>query len=269
MTDPAQRRGGAIDIPSVPNLRDVGGQPTRDGGRVRTGLLYRSGALGGLTDADMAAFERLGIRRVYDLRGGRERVLSPDRLPPAAETVVGDVLADWTAGGTDWLFALVDDPEAARRALGGGRLEALWLDQYRAFVTLPSAHAAFGRIFRDVAQAANRPALIHCTGGKDRSGWAAASLLLLLDVPEDVVMDDFLRSNLAAPAMAAHVTGPIVGHGGDPDLWRPLFIADPRCLEAAQAQVRESYGSIEAYFADALGVDGEAQDALRAAFADA
>ena len=236
---------------------------------MRTGLLYRSGALARLTDADRAALERLGIRRVYDLRGERERALGPDRLPAGAEPVICDVLAGWNAGGADRLFALVGDPEAARRELGGGRLEAIWLDQYRAFVTLASAHAAFGRIFRDVAQAANRPALVHCTGGKDRSGWGAASLLLLLDVPDDVVMADFLRSNLAAASMAAHVTGAIAGHGGDPDLWRPLLTADPRCLEAAQAQVRESFGSIEAYFADGLGVEAATQDALRAAFIEA
>jgi len=64
------------------------------------------------------------------------------------------------------------------------------------------------------------------------------------------------------------VMGAITGHGGDPDLWQPLLIADPRCLEAAQAQVRESFGSIEAYFADGLGVDAATQDALRAAFID-
>ena len=265
MADPT-RRGGALDIPSIPNLRDVGGHPTRDGHRVRTGLLYRSGALGRLDGAGLDAFARLAIRRVFDLRGPREQELAPDRLPPATEHVHEDVLADWPAGAPDRLFALFGDPEAARRELGGGRLEALWRDQYRAFVTLPSAHAAFGHLFRDIALPEHRPALVHCTGGKDRSGWAAASLLLLLDVPDDVVMADFLRSNEGAEAAAAPVLAELVRLGGDPDLWRPLFTADPRCLEVAVAQVQDSYGSIEAYFADGLGVDGATQDALRAAF---
>ena len=53
--------GQSLGIASVPNLRDVGGLPTRDGGAFRTGLLYRSGALQGLDGADMLTFERLGM----------------------------------------------------------------------------------------------------------------------------------------------------------------------------------------------------------------
>jgi len=31
--------------------------------------------------------------------------------------------------------------------------------------------------------------------GKDRTGWAVAALLTLLDVPNETVMEDYLRSN--------------------------------------------------------------------------
>jgi protein-tyrosine phosphatase len=58
----------------------------------------------------------------------------------------------------------------------------------------------------------------------------------------------------------------LVERGADLELWRPVFAADPRYLEAALDQVRLSFGSIEAYFADGLGVDGATQEALRAAF---
>ena len=256
-----------LGITSVPGLRDVGGKPTRDGRVVRTGLLYRSGALHRLDGSDMEAFGRLGIRRVYDLRGQRERESAPDRLPPGAASVSGDVLADWTRGGTDRLFALFEDPDAARRE-GGGRAEALWIDQYRSFVLLPSALTAYGRIFRDLARAENRPALVHCTGGKDRSGWAAASLLLLLDVDQDVVMADYLAGGWPQDATAAAMMRELSERGVSIELWRPIMAADPRYLEAALGQVRISYGSIAAYFADGLAVDASTQDALRAAFLD-
>ena len=87
-----------LGIMSVPNLRDVGGKPTRDGRIVRTGLLYRSGTLRRLDGADMEAFRQLRLRRVYDLRGAREREFMPDKLPPGTESVSSDVLADWSAG---------------------------------------------------------------------------------------------------------------------------------------------------------------------------
>jgi protein-tyrosine phosphatase len=263
---PPDESAPSLGITAVPNFRDVGGSPTRDGRLVRTGLLYRSGALQRLDGADMVAFERLQIRRVYDIRGAREREVAPDRLPPGTEYVSADVLAGWTDGGPDSLFALFEDPEAARRELGGGRAESLWIDQYRRFVTLPSAHAAYGQIFRDVARAENRPALVHCSGGKDRTGWAAASLLLLLDVAPGVVMDDFLRGGRQADALAAAMMRALAESGGAPELWLPIFTASPRYLEAALDQVRVSFGSISAYFSDGLGVDAATQGALRAAF---
>jgi protein-tyrosine phosphatase len=239
-----------LGITSVPNLRDVGGKPTRDGRFVRTGLLYRSGTLRRLDDGDMEAFGQLRIRRVYDLRGARERESMPDRLPPGTEYVSADVLADWTEGGPDRVFAMLEDPETAREELGGGRVEALWVDQYRQFVT----------------RAEHRPALVHCSGGKDRTGWAAAALLLLLHVAQDVVMADYQQSDRRENASAATMMRALVERGADLELWRPVFAADPRYLEAALDQVRLSFGSIEAYFADGLGVDGATQEALRAAF---
>jgi protein-tyrosine phosphatase len=39
------------------------------------------------------------------------------------------------------------------------------------------------------------PILFHCTAGKDRTGFAAALVLRILGVPENVVMDDYLLSN--------------------------------------------------------------------------
>jgi len=251
----------------VPNLRDVGGHPTRDGRVVRTGLLYRSGALPRLDGVDGEAFARLGIRRVYDLRGARERDHAPDRLPPGTAYVVGDVLAGWSEGGPDRVFAWFEDPAAARRELGGGGADALWTEQYRQLVTLPSARAAYGRLFREVAAAENRPALVHCSGGKDRTGWAVAALLLLLDVARDAVMADYLRSNGSRddPAVAAMLEA-LVERGGEPELWRPIFTAEPHYLEAALEEVRIAFGSIEAYFADGLAVDAATRDALRAAF---
>jgi protein-tyrosine phosphatase len=266
MQTPAAPEDAPLGIASVPNLRDVGGVPTLEGRVVRAGLLYRSGALQHLAGADLAAFERLGIRGVYDLRGAREREVAPDRLPAGTAYVGSDVLADWTEGGPDRVFAWFEDPAAARAGLGGGRAEALWAEQYRKLVTLPSAHAAYGRLFRDVARAEHRPALVHCSGGKDRSGWAAASLLLLLGVAPDAVMADYLRSGWHEDARAGAMLRALAERGGDPELWRPIFTAEPRYLEAALDQVRGSFGSIEAYFADGLGVDRATQGALRAAF---
>jgi hypothetical protein len=101
-------------IPSLPNLRDVGGRPARSCASVRGGLLYRSTELSRLDDAATLAFAKLGIRAVYDLRTDAERVIQPDRLPAGTDLVVADVLADSNDAGPAALMALMDDPPAAR-----------------------------------------------------------------------------------------------------------------------------------------------------------
>jgi len=54
------RPGQLIPIKTVPNLRDMGGWPVT-GGRVRSGLLYRSAEFANLQGDDSA---ELGIRSV-------------------------------------------------------------------------------------------------------------------------------------------------------------------------------------------------------------
>jgi protein tyrosine/serine phosphatase len=81
-------------IPTIPNLRDAGGYVTRDGGCVRTGLLYRSEQLSKITDADLPLLVALGLKKIYDLRTTDERAAQPDRVPAGVQDVVVDVLAD-------------------------------------------------------------------------------------------------------------------------------------------------------------------------------
>lgn len=255
-------------LPDVPNLRDVGGHPTRDGGRVRTGQVYRSVDLGRATDAQVAGLGVLGIRVVFDLRTGDERAMSPDRLPAGADLVTADVLAD-DAGSSPAAFgALPADPAATRRALGDGGSARFFVEKYRAFVSLPSARAAYRRVFSDLAGPHGRPALIHCTSGKDRTGWAAAALLLLLGVPEDRVMADFLASN----GQLEPVFGPFVAafraRGGDASLLDPIVEARPEYLASALGEVSAVYGSIEGYFGDGLGIGPGGIADLRAALVE-
>ena len=70
-----------LDVPGAVNLRDFGGYATAQGGRVRTGMLYRSGMLATLTPAGQAALRDLGIGLICDLRRDDERALEPSPFP--------------------------------------------------------------------------------------------------------------------------------------------------------------------------------------------
>jgi protein-tyrosine phosphatase len=264
----ATRPGASLDLPSAPNLRDVGGWPTRDGRVVVAGALFRSTDLSRLSGADLPALGALGIRSVYDLRTPGEREVAPDLLPPGAEYHALDVLADSTMAVPASLMALLADPPAATEALTGARVGALFDSAYREIVGLPSARAAYRALFSDLAVAERRPALVHCTTGKDRTGWAVAALLLLLGVPDEVVMAEYLLTNdLLLPALEP-VFDQFRDAGGDPAVLVGVFGVDRAYLAAGLDEMRHRYGSIEGYFSQGLSLDPPTIDSLRGAFTE-
>ena len=57
-----------IQLQGATNFRDAGGHLTCSGGRMRSGLLYRSDALNRLTKSDLSLLARLKLGGVVDLR---------------------------------------------------------------------------------------------------------------------------------------------------------------------------------------------------------
>jgi protein-tyrosine phosphatase len=261
--------GAAIPIPGVPNLRDLGGWPTVDGGRVRRGLVYRSAEPFTLDDEGRAEFAALGVRTVYDLRSAAECERKPDTVPDGARRVLVDVMADSTHGAPVHVAQLLEDPKAADEMLTEGKSVFLFERGYRELVDLASAHESYARFFIGLADAENRPALFHCTTGKDRTGWAAATLLMLLGVSDDDVMRDYLLTNEELMPVMQTVLDKFAAAGGDPELLLPVVGVEADYLDAALDEMHSRFGSIEGYFADALGIDSARQQALRDAFVEA
>ena len=259
--------GQRIDIPSVPNLRDLGGYPTEGGGQVRTGQLYRSVELDHLKgqDEDLARFAALGIRTVFDLRTAPERESAPDVVPDGTEQVVCDVLKDSQNAAPAVLGKVLSDPSYAEQLLGGGKVVELFRTGYREIVNLPSALSSYRTFFNTIIEDGRRPAHFHCTTGKDRTGWAAAATLMILGVPERHVYFDYELTNRALlPALK-----PVFEHfravGGDPDLLKPLLGVDPQYLRTAVDEMQHRFGSIQGYFEKGLGIGPDGQRALQAA----
>jgi protein-tyrosine phosphatase len=215
---------------------------------------------------ELGAFAKLGIRSVYDLRTEAERAAQPDRLPPDTEHVLIDVLEDSASAAPAQLLKVLSDPKGAEEMLGGGKAVALFEHAYREIVSLPSARAGYSRLFADLAEEEHRPALFHCTTGKDRTGWAAAAMLMLLGVPDDLVMEEYLLTNTQLLPAEKPVFDEFEAQGGDPELLRPVIGVEPEYLEAARDEMDKEFGTIDAYFAEGLGHDSSAQSALRSAF---
>ncbi|MCX5046559.1 tyrosine-protein phosphatase [Aldersonia sp. NBC_00410] len=257
-----------LEIAGLPNLRDVGGWPTTDGGRVRRGMLYRSVELNRLDDDGVTAFAALGIRTVYDLRTEVERVAQPDRLPEGTAHVVADVLAETVGAASAQMLEFLEDPGKAVALLTDGVAETALSDSYRHIVSSGSALHAYRRLYTGLADPRSRPALLHCTTGKDRTGWGAAALLLLLRVSEQDVLRDYLLTNEELLPALAPIFEKFEVAGGDPAMLRPLLGVQESYLRTALDEMNTRFGDIEGYFRRGLGLDGATLDTLREAFVE-
>jgi protein-tyrosine phosphatase len=260
---PGGSLGLALGVASVPNLRDMGGYHTRDGGEVARGLVYRSGAFVGMSAEDIRKIEPLGLKNDYDLRLAAEAKAVPDALPASVRHHLLNVLADLKSTNQPDIDGLLRQPKRANVVLGGGKVETLFIEGYRDFVTLPSAKRAYRTLFVSLANRNNLPAVFHCAGGKDRTGWAAAALLTLLGVPKETVMADYMRTNAYALPQSAGVIDSFVVAGGDRAIAEAIIGVKPEYLQASFDEMQKRYGTIEAYFAKGLGIDAAGQQALR------
>lgn len=246
-----------MNIATLPNFRDLGGHRTACGATLRSGFLYRSVDLSRLDDAGAEALEGLGIRTVYDLRTAGECEERPDRVPAGARRINLDVLADAEYQAPAQLMKVFEEPRRAEELLGDGRAEKAFLQAYRSFVSLPSAWRAYRALFRGLSESSSGGVLFHCTTGKDRTGWAAASLLLLLGVDEDDVMADYLRTNQDLLPALRPIFDRFEASGGDPEVLVPVLGVREVYLRAALDEVETRFGGIRGYFEQGLGLSDE------------
>lgn len=258
-----------FDASTIINLRDLGGIALAGNSAVRPGLLLRSGQLDRLDPELDPAVAALGIHTVVDLRTEHERHERPDQVPAGARLIVADVMAAGVTGGDSVparLDSVLGNPAVADEHLGNGKAEKLLCDAYRAFVTSESACGAYRLLLSALAEPDCGPLLFHCTAGKDRTGWAATVILLLLGADEATVQEEYLSVNPAVRAAFAPLIDRFTEAGGDPEISDAILGVRPAYLTAALEEMERGYGGVEAYVRDGLGVPDEAVDRIRARY---
>lgn len=245
----------SLHLEGVPNARDLGGYRTMDGQRVRRGMIYRSGTLAEATDRDLERLQALDVRMIFDLREDGEAESAPDRLP--AEALYQRLPLTAPVHGLRLITTLV-------RHLP--QMERLVLNSYRD-MAFGTGAPRLGQVFRQLAtDDAALPALLHCTAGKDRTGLTAALILAVLGVPDDTILADYSLSNRDYPAFFRSVdgqAGALSRIGLRTDDLHFLMLADPAILSLIMAEIRDQYGTIDAYLDECAGVDSAALRQLR------
>ncbi len=250
MTDPTE----ASAFQGVDNFRDYGGCVTRSGRRLKRGRLYRSAHHGRATDEDLQALDALGLSAIVDLRRPEERAREPNRRLTTFAGKVLDNDLDQEGGLSYAEFLKTSDlsVEAMRDYLVG----------YYANAPFEPRHIdLYSRYFRALAEV-DGPVLIHCAAGKDRTGILAALTHHLLGVDYEDSVADYLLTNdperfdRRAPLFADYVAE-LTGRRPSNEAIHTTFGVDRIYLDKAFDAINEAYGSIDAYLAQALGVDAK------------
>jgi len=249
-------RKRTLPISGGHNLRDMGGYETKDGRRLKWRTLFRSGVMAGLDQADADAFRELGIVAICDLRTPVERRRRPTEWHEGTEIYYHARDYDLSAGNLEAMLARENVPPDA--------IEEIILQVYR---ELPFEQAeGYRELFRLLA-AGRVPLLFNCTAGKDRTGVAAALVLLALDVPRETIEDDYALTEAVIHELEVILLG-------DPRYTRlariprahylPLLQANPAYLGVAFDAIERRYGSVGAYFETVLGVGAAEIAAMKA-----
>lgn len=241
-----------MSIPTLPvlapsNFRDLA-EPVHPRVPMRKRILFRSDHLGALDTHDARQIQSLGVRRVIDFRGERERLSAACAVPGvqvhalSIEPTIVQVIADLLAAGQSLTTADVV-----------GHMQ----DTYRGFVRHNSRRF---REFFGLLLESGEPTVFHCTAGKDRTGFAAALVLHALGATRAQILDDYLLTNqrLKRP--------PGVGMGLSPDLAAVLWGVQVEFLEAAFEAVEKDHGSLDGYLREGLGLGAPERERLRALY---
>jgi len=234
----------SLALVGASNFRDLGGYAGADGRVVRWRRIFRSDHLAALTRQDLRVLTDLGLGRAVDFRGQAESAALAYKLPdvryhplPIEPTVV---------------------QRAKEMALAGRQMTVpvavqLMQDTYRAFVSDNAQQFAglFEQLLTD-----DTPLVFHCTAGKDRTGFAAALILLALGVPRAVVMQDYLLTNGLYRRPAGLTSS------APDEVLNVIWRVQEDFLEAALQAVDRDHGGVQTYLAQRLRVDDAARRRL-------
>jgi len=237
-----------LKLAGASNFRDLGGYPTRDGRAVRWRQIFRSNHLGHLTEADIEVLRGLGVRSAFDFRGTEERVAA---LCAIEEIAVHSLPIEPTVVAALRAILATGTPLSSADALHVMR------DSYRGYVRHNTGRfrALFAHLLEDRA-----PLVIHCTAGKDRTGFACALILHALGVPDELIAEDYLLTN------RFYRRDPNSSSDLPEEVKQVLASVQASFLAAAFETVSADDGDLDTYLNDGLGLGAPERAGLKARY---
>jgi protein-tyrosine phosphatase len=252
-----------IRLDGQDNFRDLGGYQTSDGRTVKWGQIYRAGQLSKLSRTDISRLRSLKICTVIDFRGQSEvEKRGTDLLPEGVRRISLPIAIKSDGSAKKEKEEKSSSSDSPDSSVSGKELmrkmtRSIMLDR-------PDVYSA---MIRELIVSQNRPLLFHCTAGKDRTGVGAAIILTLLGVPWETVREDYLLSNVYRKKENERdlkdIRKDIAKKKGIPaakvdmSTYEALYYVEAEYLDAAYQEVISTYGSMESYLQNALGISDE------------
>jgi protein-tyrosine phosphatase len=252
-----------IKFDGAKNFRDIGGLETVSGHPMKQGVLFRSDALHKLTKRDARKIEDLNIKLICDLRTPNERKGKLDRLQYRSAIRRVNIPL--------YPFPLRQDPGVYARMMSFlfGKYKgidlALFMRENYLRVALEHPREING-IITLLSDGNNVPAIIHCAGGKDRTGWLSFLLQSLAGVPQERMFEDYLLSNdflLRDLKKTDRTIKWLTFFQFDLNTMRPMLEARADYLKNTIGVVLEKHGTIEAYLTNVCGISHETLHRMR------
>lgn len=241
-----------LGMEGTPNFRDFGGYRTSDDRLVKWGYLYRSGQLSELTERDVELLASLELDLVCDFRRVEEQESDPSRLPGERAPKIASLPI--IPGSNSRFFEEAQGQSGGQFEFGRQAMYDFMVEINRDFAE--GQRETYARMFREILEREEARFLVHCAAGKDRTGFAAALVLLALGVPREMVMKDYmLTGRFFSPGREMERLKRKYGMEHiNSEAVMPMLEVHEDYLAKALSSIDENYGSVENYLADALGV---------------
>lgn len=238
----------AVALDGGINFRDLGGYPSRDGRTVRWRKLMRCGHLNLLSPADVDWLGQNNVTAIHDFRRPEERDRTPSVATNAAVSEDYDLFIGSLGNFWDMLRSGTLDEQTSQQLL---------IDSYQECIRdVTPLYQLFIQRLIDNREGAS---IFHCAAGKDRTGIAAAIILMILDVPREVIVEDYLltREHYDTEPLMQIIEGHLRRNNiesWDRDWLMPYCSVHEDNIAAFYRAMDTEYGSEGQYLQDGLGL---------------
>lgn len=252
--------GECLPFEKCDNFRELGGYKGYSEKTVKHGVFYRAPALCQVkTENDVKLFNSLGIKHIFDFRSGFERSAHPD--PVFTGATYHPIAATLTKSGEEMNFDLPSILNSGEK--GVNEMLQSVSDGYK---ILPFKNPAYVNMFEKIAKH-ETPIVFHCTAGKDRTGVAAALILLMLGVSENDVFADYMLTNESRKesiSVLINSYGHLIADAFEAEKFIKMIAGvEAYNLQLSLDEVKKQYSSYESYFNREYGINEEKLQALR------